>query len=53
MAEMNEKKGLYFAKGCQEFWLCDLNGNMQFFSMAGKLAHSHIMMNFPDKVQIH
>jgi Uma2 family endonuclease len=52
LAEMNEKKELYFARGCKEFWLCDSDGNMQFYENTGELEHSLIFSEFPSLVEI-
>jgi Uma2 family endonuclease len=46
-AEMDEKKELYFARGCKEFWLCGSDGKMQFYKNTGELAHSRIFAEFP------
>ena len=43
--EMAEKRDLYFAKGAQEYWLCDEDGNLSFFSQQGKVKKSLL---FPD-----
>jgi Uma2 family endonuclease len=52
-AEMDEKKELYFARGCKEFWLCGSEGIMQFCKNAGELKHSLIFSEFPDTVEIY
>ena len=52
-AEMDEKKALYFARGCEEFWLCDSEGNMKFYKNTGELEHSLIFGEFPDRVEMH
>lgn len=51
-AEMNEKKELYFARGCQEFWLCSSEGQMQFYKYTGKLDCSLICNGFPKLVEM-
>ncbi len=43
--EMAEKRDLYFAKGAREYWLCDEDGNLSFFSPRGKMEESLL---FPD-----
>ncbi len=53
VAEMDEKKELYFARGCKEFWLCDFEGAMMFYKNTGKLERSLIFSGFPDRVEIH
>lgn len=40
--EMEEKRKLYFAKGAQEFWLCDEQGVLNFFDYTGQLPASRI-----------
>lgn len=50
--EMLEKRKLYFAAGAKEVWLCDENGVMSFFNAEGKLAHSELVPEFPEKVDI-
>ncbi|MGZ8919310.1 MAG: Uma2 family endonuclease [Methylobacter sp.] len=52
-AEMDEKKELYFARGCKEFWLCDSDGNMKFYKNTGELERSLIFNEFPDRVEMH
>jgi len=53
VAEMDEKKELYFARGCKEFWLCDSEGNMKFYKNTGELEHSLIFNEFPLRVEMH
>jgi len=52
-AEMNEKKELYFARGCLEFWLCDASGNMKFYKNTGELENSLLFNKFPHKVKLY
>ena len=49
-AELMERKRLYFEKGAEEFWLCDLEGKMRFFGLAGETAQSGLCPAFPKKV---
>lgn len=51
-AEMNQKKKLYFAKGAQEFWLCDKKGKLAFFNVHGQLAKSLVIQGFPQQISI-
>lgn len=51
-AEMNEKKELYFARGAEEFWLCGLDGKMQFFNNHSKLEASEFVPDFPLEITI-
>ena len=50
--EMLEKKELYFARGAQEFWVCDGDGSMAFFNNHEELGESGLIKNFPKKVDI-
>ncbi|WP_207691887.1 Uma2 family endonuclease [Desulfonema limicola] len=50
--EMEEKKELYFARGTLEFWICDKQGNMEFYKNTGKIKHSSIIKDFPGKIII-
>lgn len=45
--EMNHKKELYFEKGAEEFWLCDLQGTMSFYNKKGELSNSELAPLFP------
>jgi Uma2 family endonuclease len=49
-AEINEKKGLYFAKGAKEVWLCDEDGRVQFFTVEGPLGESRLLDAFPSQI---
>ena len=51
-AEMDEKKELYFARGCKEFWLCGSEGTMKFYKNTAELEHSLIFTEFPHVVEI-
>lgn len=44
-AEMDEKRELYLAKGAQEFWLCDEQGQISVFDCVGHLAASRLFPN--------
>lgn len=50
--EMEEKKELYFARGAKEFWTCDRNGEMSFFSNHTALLNSQIIPEFPSQIMI-
>ncbi len=47
--EMEEKRGLYFANGAQEFWLCDEQGILNFYDCNGKIPASLL---FPNLIRI-
>lgn len=46
------RKRLYFEKGAEEFWLCDLNGEVSFFDPAGEIPQSKLCQAFPKQVTI-
>ena len=50
-AEMQEKVALYLAKGAQEVWLCDLNGDVRFFGPGGQRERSEIAPDFPAQLE--
>ena len=50
--EMDEKKELYFARGAQEFWLCDTDGAMSFHNNHALLAQSALVPDFPGRVTL-
>lgn len=52
-AEMDEKKELYFARGAREFWICDREGNINFYKNTGIMAQSELMPEFPDKIVVY
>ncbi|MGC8491019.1 MAG: Uma2 family endonuclease [Syntrophobacteraceae bacterium] len=51
-AELEEKRVLYFEKGAREFWLCDNDGNMRFFTPQGELDRSQLFGEFPGHIDI-
>lgn len=52
MAELHEKKALYFQVGAQEVWFCSHKGEMSFFSAMGQLEHSELVPLFPPKIEL-
>ncbi|MEW6039542.1 MAG: Uma2 family endonuclease [Pseudomonadota bacterium] len=52
IAEMEEKKELYFARGAHEFWICDQDGGMRFYNNHARLEHSALVPDFPDRVEL-
>lgn len=50
VAELVEKRSLYFGAGAEEVWICEEGGEMLFYSKAGKLAVSSLFPSFPDKI---
>ncbi len=52
LAEMQEKKALYFAQGAQEFWICQEDGAMQFYNSQARLESSRLAPNFPARLTL-
>ena len=52
LREMEEKKELYFARGAEEFWVCDREGNMMFYKNTGEVSNSELAGNFPKCVEL-
>ncbi|MGC8494993.1 MAG: Uma2 family endonuclease [Syntrophobacteraceae bacterium] len=52
VAELEEKRHLYFEKGAREFWICDENGNMRFFNPQGELERSELFVEFPGHIDL-
>jgi len=48
--ELEERKRLYFEKGAAEFWVCDLDGNMEFVHVAGSILQSRLCPDFPLRI---
>jgi len=51
--EMSEKKALYFDAGAREVWLCQDDGNLEFFAASApeeKLPNSAICPDFPGHI---
>jgi Uma2 family endonuclease len=44
------KKRLYFEEAAQEVWICDLEGQMKFFSATGELEGSKLCPKFPKRI---
>ena len=51
LAELVEKKSLYFEKGAKEVWICEETGEMIFYQASGRLAESVVCPEFPKKVE--
>ena len=49
-AQMDEKRALYFESGALEFWTCELDGRMRFFSAAEELSASKLAPEFPHTI---
>jgi Uma2 family endonuclease len=52
LAEMEEKKELYFARGVREFWICEEDGLMRFYNNHTQLAASALAPGFPERVEL-
>lgn len=50
--EMREKRRLYFTGGAEKVWICDQNGDMQFFCAAEEIAHAKRVPEFPKHIEI-
>lgn len=50
-AEMQDKKQLYFERGCQEFWTCNKDGIMHFYDSQQELDVSRLATKFPKHIQ--
>lgn len=51
-AEIQEKRQLYFASGCQEVWVCSQEGQLIFYNTAGPLNHSLFAPDFPSQIEL-
>ena len=52
LAEMEEKKELYFARGAREFWVCEEDSGMRFYNNHAHLAASALAPGFPARVEL-
>jgi hypothetical protein len=50
--EMEEKRELYLSAGAIEIWICDENGSVQFYDVAGQLKKSNLIPDFPSLVRV-
>jgi len=48
--EIRRKREAVFARGAQEFWTCDQQGNLQFFNPQGQISASRVCPKFPASV---
>jgi Uma2 family endonuclease len=46
-AEMSERRALFLAAGAEEFWTCDLEGVMRFWTRDGEVPASRRVPEFP------
>jgi hypothetical protein len=49
---MEEKRGLYFATGAKEVWICERRGMMRFFDCSGEIARSCLVPEFPTEISV-
>lgn len=52
LAEMEEKKALYFARGARECWICQADGLMRFYNNHAQLAASALAPGFPARIEL-
>jgi len=45
--EIRRKRLALFARGAQEFWMCDRKGRLEFFGPRGRMAKSRLCPAFP------
>ncbi len=51
LAELEERRRLFFERGASEVWLC-VDGQMQFFTPAGSSAKSNLCPDFPGEIKV-
>jgi Uma2 family endonuclease len=51
-AELAERRRLYFEKGADEVWICDLYGRMAFYDPTEEIDRSRICPKFPIQVRL-
>lgn len=51
-SELEERKRLYFEKDAAEFWVCDLDGRMEFYHSAGSIPQSRLCPDFPLRIAL-
>jgi Uma2 family endonuclease len=52
LAEMEEKKELYFARGAREFWICEEDGRMRIYNNHSQLSAIALAPDFPVRVEL-
>jgi Uma2 family endonuclease len=50
--EIEEKRALYFDRGAQEVWICKADGDIHFYTAAGRIEQSILVPGFPQHVTI-
>lgn len=51
LAELIDKRSLYFEQGAKEVWICEETGAMLFYRADGKLSNSVLCPSFPQIVE--
>jgi Uma2 family endonuclease len=51
-SEIEEKKALYFAHGAQEVWLCNKQGQLEFYNLEQRIEQSALFPLFPTAIDI-
>lgn len=49
-AEMSERRSLFFGAGAEEYWTCDLDGAMRFWTRDGDVSQSRLCPEFPGTI---
>ena len=50
--EITSKRKLYFERGANEVWTCDLEGTMRFYNANQELEQSALAPQFPRKIEL-
>lgn len=50
--ELAERRRLYFEKGAEEVWICDLYGRMAFYDPTGEMTRSLLCPKFPAALKL-
>jgi hypothetical protein len=48
--EIEMKRRLYLAKGAQEFWYCDAEGDLAYYDATGPMTRSRLCPSFPANI---
>ena len=52
IAEIEQKRALYFEAGAREIWICGLQGEMEFYALSGQMEHSTLCPEFPSRIEL-
>lgn len=52
VAEIDEKRRLYFDAGAVEVWTCNLDGDMRFYDSSNELSASRLVPDFPNHIEL-